>query len=198
MPAINTIKTIRELGFSIRVGPALGHSPAFVLEENEDNVETEILRPWIDTSEITDGCIVWRNRRVIAMHSDGGKLIDLEQFPMAHARLTRFRAMLRKRAIVRNGAPWFRPIDRICPADWARPKLLIPEIAKVPRVAMDRSGAIPSHGVYAVFAPHGKIDTLYEQLLSGGLAQALEGLAPKIKGGYFRCYKQFLEQIVLR
>lgn len=201
IPAINTsktIKTIKEYGFRIRVGPALGCTAAFVLDEDEDDVEREILYPWIDTSEIADGNIVWRSRHIIAMNSEDGKLIDLVKYPRALKRLERFKSELRRRSIVKNGAPWFRPIDRIRPSDWAPPKLLIPEIAKIPRLSIDRSGAIPSHGVYAIFAPNGKIDILYEQLLDGGLAISLEGLAPKIKGGYVRCYKRFLEQIVLR
>jgi hypothetical protein len=197
-PAIRSSKTIKDFDFKIKVGPALGHTPAFVLDEDEDDAEPALLLPWIDTSEVADGSIIWRKRRVIEMHGDEGKLIDLKQFPMALRRLGRFKSELSMRSIVRNGSPWFRPIDRICASDWAAPKLLIPEIAKVPRVAIDRSGAIPSHGIYAIFAPNGKIDTLYEQLVEGGLARALEGIAPKIKGGYVRCYKRFLEQIVLR
>jgi adenine-specific DNA-methyltransferase len=197
-PFVQTSKTLKDYGFQVRVGPALGHTAAFVLDEDENDVETNLLRPWIDASEIIDGQIVWRKRHVIAMHDDDGRLIDPWKFPRALQRLERFKRELRKRSIVQNGALWFRPIDRICSRDWARPKLLIPEIAKVPRVALDLSGAIPSHGVYAVFAQDGKIDIVYEQLIGGGLARALDGLAPKIKGGYVRCYKRFLEQIVLR
>lgn len=197
-PAIRTEKTIKDYDFKIKVGPALGHTAAFVLDEHEDDAETALLRPWIDTSEVADGHITWKKRHIIEMHGDGGKLIDLKQYPMISRRLKRFKSKLSTRSIVQGGSPWFRPIDRIRASDWAAPKLLIPEIAKVPRVAMDRSGAVPSHGLYAIFAPDGAIDALYEQLSDGRLAHALEGVSPKIKGGYVRCYKRFLEQIVLR
>ena len=76
-----------------------------------------------------------------------------------------------------------------------RQKLLVPELAKVPRVAIDRSGAVPSHGVYAIFAPSGRIDDIYDSLRDGGLARALDGIAPRIKGNYMRCYKRFLSRI---
>jgi len=160
-PALRSGKTIKDFGFKIRVGPALGHAAAFVLDEDEDDVERQLLRPWIDTSEVLEGSIAWRRRYVVAMHDNEGALIKPSQFPLLMKRLNRFRANLSRRSIVQNGAPWYRPIDRICPSDWAQPKLLIPEIAKTPRLAIDWSGAIPSHGVYAIFAPEGAMDALH-------------------------------------
>ncbi len=197
LPAIRSGKTLKDYGFEVKVGPALGHTSAYVIDPEEDEVEEEVLRPWIDASEISDGEISWSGRRVIATYGDDGALIDLQAFPLVRRRLERFRPVLRKRSIVRNGASWYRTIDRVCSRDWERPKLLVPEIAKVPRLALDVSCTIPSHGVYAIFAPNDNIGPLYERLSNGGLARALEGIAPKIKGGYSRCYKRFLEQIAL-
>lgn len=189
--------TLAELGHIVKVGPALGHTPAFVLQSGEPDVEQELLRPWIDGSEISEGGIVWRGRRVIAMYGDDGKLIEPKRFPLLHARLRRFRKKLKLRSIVRSGVPWFRPIDRIRAADWTRPKLLVPELAKVPRAAIDRSGAIPSHGVYAIFAQDDDVDALYGKLCNGRLAILLDGIAPKVKGGYVRCYRRFLQQVTV-
>jgi adenine-specific DNA-methyltransferase len=197
VPAIRSGKTLEEFGFKVKVGPALGHTQAFVLGVDEHDIEPKLLFPWIDTADILDDGIIWQGRRVIAMNDTDGALIDPRRFPKLLKRLTRFESKLRKRSIVKNGAPWFRPIDRVNPVDWALPKLLIPEIAKFPRVAVDRSGAIPSHGIYAIFAAPEEIDGLYNQLAGGGLAKALDGIAPRIKGGYLRCYKRFLQQITL-
>jgi len=188
-------RTLAELGCVVRVGPALGHTPAYVLEPNERDVEPELLRPWIDGTEITEGKTIWSGRRVIVMHGSNGKLIEPKQFPLLEARLKRFRKQLQTRSIVINGAAWFRPIDRVVATDWTRPKLLVPELAKIPRVAIDRSGTIPSHGVYGIFAPDDDVETLYEKLRDGKLAAALKDIAPKIKGGYFRCYRRFLLMI---
>ena len=143
-------------------------------------------------SEVLEGTVAWGGCRIIAMNQTDGKLVDLDQFPMLKSRLTRFRTQLKKRSIVMNGAPWFRPIERIIPETWKRPKLLIPELAKVPRVAIDRSGAIPSHGVYAIFAPDDDIDRLYQRLSDGKFANAVAKVAPTINGGYYRCYRRFL------
>ena len=185
-------KTLGELGYVVKVGPALGHTPAFVLEPQETDVEPELLRPWIDGSEIKEGVVRWRGRHVIVMHGDDGKPVDPERFPMLAARLKRFASELRRRSIVRNGADWRRTIDRVRAGDWTRPKLVVPELAKIPRLAIDRSGGIPSHGVYAIFAQDDDVDALYERLRDGKLARALEGISPRVKGGYVRCYKRFL------
>lgn len=190
-------QTLDELGYLIRVGPALGHTSAFVLQPHENDVEPELLQPWIDSTEISEGAIRWRGRHVIAMDRDDGKQVDWREFPLLKSRLERFKGKLRQRSIVRNGTAWYRTIDRVRARDWDRPKLVVPELAKIPRIAIDRSGAIPSHGVYAIFAPDDDVDTLYEKLRDGKLAQALEGISPKVKGGYLRCYKRFLSAVRL-
>jgi adenine-specific DNA-methyltransferase len=192
VPRFKNRKTLEEFGCIVKVGPALGHAPAYVLNFHEDDVEPELLQRWVDGTEISEGKLVWRGRRVIVMYGKDGKLVDLKRFPLLRARLKRFRKALTGRSIVSNGAPWFRPIDRVLAANWSRPKLLVPELAKVPRLAIDRSGAIPSHGVYAIFAPNDDVDSLYRRLSDGKLAAALEGIAPRVKGGYVRCYRRFL------
>lgn len=190
-------RTLKDKGYVVRVGPALGHTPAFVLEPDQEDVEPGLLRPWIGPSEIAEGAVHWRGRRVVAMNGKDGTLVDLGDFPLLAARLKRFSAMLRQRAIVQNGGTWYRTIDRVRAGNWSRPKLVVPELAKTPRLAIDRSGAVPSHGVYAIFAPDDDVDNLYAKLRDGGLARALEGISPKVKGGYVRCYKRFLSSIVL-
>ena len=191
----NASRTLDDLGYAVKAGPALGHAPAFVLGPDEDDVEPELLRPWIGASEVLDGSIEWSGRRVVILFDDDGRLLDLRRFPRLQRRLRRFTHTLRSRWIVRHGAPWYRTIDRIRPVDWTRPKLLVPELAKVPRIAVDRSGAVPSHGIYAIFAPDDRIEDLYRVLYDGGLARALDGIAPRLKGNYVRCYKRFLREI---
>ena len=190
-------KTLGELGHTVKVGPALGHTAAFVLEPHEHDVEPELLRPWVDGSEIKEGTVCWRGRRVVVMSGDDGKVVDLTKFPLLAARLERFGDKLKRRYIVRNGGVWFRTIDRIRREDWSRPKLLVPELAKPPRLAIDRTGVVPSHGVYSIFASDDDVEALYEKLRDGKLAQALKGLSPKVRGGYWRCYKRFLSVIHL-
>lgn len=187
--------SLGDLQCAIKAGPALGHTPAFVLRPHEHDVEPELLRPWIHASEVLDGSIAWQGRHVVAMFDDDGNLLDLTNYPRLAHRLQKFLPQLSKRSIVQHGAPWYRTIDRVRSIDWQRPKLLVPELARVPRVAIDLSGAVPSHGVYAIFPPRDRVEDIYEKLRDGGLARALDGIAPRIKGNYTRCYKRFLSRI---
>ena len=185
-------KTLEELGCTVRVGPALGFTKAFVVGAGETSVEPDVLHPWVDTDEVRDGAVQRLGRRVIATRDADGNLLDLAKYPKLAAHLEEYRERLEQRYIVRQGDSWYRTIDRIVPADWAEPKLLVPELAKVPRVAIDRSGAIPSHGIYCIFSPGSDIDEIYERLCDGKLARALVPIAPKVKGAYTRCYRRFL------
>ena len=88
-------RTLQELGCAIKAGPALGHTPAFVLGPGEDDVEPELLLPWIHSSEILDGSIAWQRRRVVAMFAADGTLVDLRRYPRLERRLERYRSSLR-------------------------------------------------------------------------------------------------------
>ena len=190
-------QTLADLGCTIRVGPALGVAAAFLLNPGESEVEAELMHPWIDSRDVQSDGIRRNGRRVIAPYQADGSLVELDDFPALSERLAQFKERLENRYIVRKGAPWYRTIDRIRASDWSPPKLLIPEIAKVPRVALDRSGSIPSHGIYCVFSPKRDIEEIHERLGDGKLAQALAPLAPRVKGSYTRCYRRFLSAIVI-
>ena len=123
-------QTLAELGCTIRVGPALGVTPAFVLNPNEHDVEAELLWRWLDTRDVRDGGIEWSGRRVVSLYDTDGRLLAIEDHPRLAARLRRFEERLRNRYIVRNGAVWYRTIDKVVQAKWSAPKILLPEIAK--------------------------------------------------------------------
>src|SRR5260370_28550096 len=132
-------KPYADLGCVVNVGATLGHTPAYVVAPHEDDVEPELLQPWIDGTEIAEGRLSWKGRRVVVMYGNDEKLVDLKRFPLLRARLRRFNARLQTRSIVINGAPCFRPIHRVIAANWSRPKLLVPKLAKTTRLAIHRT-----------------------------------------------------------
>ena len=188
-------RTLAERGCVIRVGPALGVTKAFVVDDDTADVERELLLPWMDSAEVREGRVAWRGRFVLSMFDHEGRLRGLSEWPRLANHLARYRPALEARYIVRNGAPWYRTIDRVREIDWRRPKILVPEIAKEPRVALDEEGLIPSHGVYAIFPPVGDVEATYGALRDGGLARELKGIAPTLRNGYVRCYKRFLNAV---
>ena len=189
--------TIREVGCVIRVGPALSPEVAFVGRLEELKIEPDLLAPYIGPGEIDQTGIKWRGRYVICMNDAEGQLIDLESYTLTRDHLKKFRNVLEKRAIVRNGGKWYRPIDRVRRDDWTRPKLLVPELTKSPRVVLDVDGFVPSHGIYAIFDPDDDVEKLYHAISGDVLQTTMEAIAPRVGGGAFRCYKRFLERIPL-
>ena len=129
------------------------------------------------------------------MFDDTGHLIDPGRFPSLAQRLEAFAPALKKRSIVQNGALCIGPSTGCEPRTGPGRSCSCRELAKVPRVAVDRSGSVPSHGVYAIFVCDDRIEAIYDKLRDGRLARALDGIAPKVKGGYVRCYRRFLSMI---
>ena len=193
--------TLKEAGFEVRVGPALGCTDAYVLPlERAHEVEEELLRPWLSPQDIGEGWIKKTSKVVICLYDDDGKLRDIDRFPKAKAWMTRYRGSLEQRSIVtKYGAPWYRPIDRVSVELWMQPKLLVPELSKTPRLALDTSGSIPAHGLYAIRSTisNAKTESLAAYLCGGIFAEEMSKIAPKANGQYFRCYKTILEQLVL-
>lgn len=188
-------QTLAELGCTIRVGPALGNTRAFVVKPDETPVEPWRMASWIDSKDIKHGRISATGNRVITMHDARGNLVAVTRYPKIYRRLRKRKADLNRRYFVKTGGQWFSPIDTVRAADWSRPKILVPEMAKHPRAAIDYSGAIPSHGVYAIFVDDDNIERIYRRLRGKKLAQALKPIAPRVNGGYYRCYRRFLAMI---
>ena len=90
--------SIETAGCRIKVGPALGHEPAFVGMKNELQVEEELLSPYLSPREIVGESINWSGRWALCVGSPDGGLIDLSAYPRAKARLNEFKEMLEKRS----------------------------------------------------------------------------------------------------
>lgn len=195
--SVSKRRTLAELGCSIGVGPALGYESAYVGPAASLQVEEGLLSKFVRPKQIGDGSITLLDLWVIAMHDSKGQLLKLADYPLLARHLEKSSARLRARSIVARGRDWYSPIDRVQKSRWERPKLLLPEMAKIPRLALDRSGAIPSHGVYAIFAESSVLEDLSEKLSKGRFAKALARVSPLVNGGYRRCYRRFLEMITL-
>ena len=186
---------IEDAGCRIRVGPALGHEPAFVGSKDDLGVEEELLAPYVAPHEIVHTQIHWRGRYALCAGTPDGELIDLSVFPLARARLNRFKKHLKKRSCVGSGNVWFKTIDRTVPGDWTEKKILVPELSRSPSTAYDDIGLMPSHGIYAIFSDEWPTEILSYLLSSGILYVTLDAIAPRMRSGSIRCYKRFLAQI---
>lgn len=128
--------------------------------------------------------------------------IDLARFPQAARHFVHHQVHLRARACVRNGKGavgdrWHRTIDLVDSALWCREKILLPEIMRSPRLALDADGHIPAHGIYAVFSDVWPVSLLRDLLAAGVFGLTMECIAPRLHGDYKRCYKRFLSRVPL-
>jgi adenine-specific DNA-methyltransferase len=190
--------SILQAGCEIRVGPALGPEQAFVGPDLD--VEEELLIPYLRPRDIVGDGLAWRGDRVISVHAPEEGLIDLRQYPRAARHLERFKDRLERRACLKGdnrAERWYRTIDRVDRATWARHKILLPEIFRTPRIALDRGGHVPAHGIYAIFSASWPLPILRDLLASGVLGAVMDCIAPRIGGGCKRCYKRFLSRVPL-
>jgi hypothetical protein len=163
-------------------------------------VEQALLSPYLRPRELVGDSIIWVGDRVLGVHAIGGGLIDLQRYPEAARHLERFRKGLESRACVKDGdgaGQWYRTIDRVDPTLWARHKILLPEIFRVPRVALDEGGHVPAHSLYAIFSSRWPLPVLRDLLACGVLGAVMDRIAPRIGGGSKRCYKRFLSRLPL-
>lgn len=195
--------TIEDAGCEIRVGPALGCEAAFVGWQENLDVEKELLIPYLRPREIVGDRVVWGGNSVINVCSPGGDLISLEKYPRTSRHFETFKDRLQERACVK-GKPgghhfyrWYRTIDRIDPKIWSKHKILLPEIIRNPRVALDDGGHVPSHGIYAIFSDRWPLPLLRDLMASGVFGLVMECIAPRLNGNYKRCYKRFLSRLPL-
>jgi hypothetical protein len=145
--------SIEQAGCEIRVGPALGHEAAFVGRALD--VEEALLMPYLRAREIVGDGLAWEGDRVISVHAPGGGLIDLRRYPRAAAHLGASGSGSKDAPASKgttSAGQWYRTIDRVDPALWASDKILLPEIFRVPRIAVDQGGHVPAHGIYAIFS----------------------------------------------
>ena len=191
----NSRPTLREAGMEVRVGPALGIESAFTGTHDNLDVEGELLHPYVRPKDLSQNEIHWSGTFVICLHDSSGKLRNISDYPRLSMHLEQHRKELEKRSIVKKGALWYRPIDRVMSQSWCRPKLLLPEMTTRPRAILDKNGRIPSHGIYAVFDPNDDVKRLESAIDREALRVTLAALAPRLNGGAFRCYKKFIELV---
>ena len=188
---------IEHAGCRIKVGPALGHEPAYIGPRKELEIEKELLVPYVTAKEIKNGVIRWSERWAICMGASDGGFVDLSKYPLAEAHLEKFKEILIKRTCVRHQEFWYRTIDRTIPSDWSDEKILVREISRSPCAVYDSVGYMPSHGIYAIFSHEWPVEVLSNLLSTGILKIVMETIAPRMPNGDLRCYKRFLSQIPL-
>ena len=158
------IRTLRqsdtiELGSlsRIHVGVKTTADPIFIRSDwhclpDDQQPEPVLLRPLITHHNIERWSVQSDGRRVLYPHRDeNGRAvaIDLKDFPRANAYLEAHRGRLESRKyLIESGRKWYEIWVPQKPALWSYPKVVFPDIAELPRFAIDKSGSIVNGDCY--------------------------------------------------
>jgi hypothetical protein len=189
---------LAQAGCTVRVGPALGAGRTFVLEEgDETSAEDELIHPFVNKEDLGGSKLAFPLRRVVVPYDRDGRLIDPTSWPGFACWVAGHEEALRRRSHFAGSVQYWRTIDAV-PKVWGRgPKLLVPELCKVPVATLDVHGCIPAHSIYAIWPGEWPVTVLQKVLNAGLLELTAVAEAPALKSGWMRFYKRFITRTPL-
>jgi hypothetical protein len=188
--------TIEESGCSIRVGAALGYTPAFVVEQCNSTIERALLLPYATSRDVRNGHVC-STRCLIDVFDERGELIDLGRYPGAREYLLQFKARLLRRSCVRRPEQWYRTIDKISHKLAASPKILICGIAKAPRIALVTRVVQPGNSLYSITSLDWPLAAVFNVLSSGVLGLFADAYSCRVNGAFLRFHGVVLKKLRL-
>ena len=127
---------------------------------------------------------------------EGGRLVDLEEYPGLASYLQRHGTRIRARHVARKRpASWYRTIDRVDAGLQARPKLLLPDLKAAAHPVLDTGGFYPHHNLYYVVSDKWDLEVLGGLLLSDIANLFVGAYCVKMRGGTYRFQAQYLRKI---
>lgn len=191
-------RPLGQLSSRISAGIATGRDKIFVISrEIGKDLEPELLRPCIRGKDISRYRAHDAGLQIIMPYLPSGQnrpeLIDLADFPKARAYLEEHRKELEARHCVRTWQktwydihdPWTLDVTRVT-------KILVPDVARSNRFALDTDGFCPLHSAYYIL-PKGVDPTYLTAVLNSSPIEFLVRLyAPVVKDGFSRYRRQFL------
>ena len=181
-------------GTRVGIGVATGCDDIFVVEDAPD-VEPCRLLPILAAPDIASGTPRWSGRLLVNPW-EGGRLVDLEEYPGLASYLQRHGTRIRARHVARKRpASWYRTIDRVDPGLQARPKLLLPDLKAAAHPVLDTGGFYPHHNLYYVVSDKWDLEVLGGLLLSDIANLFVGAYCVKMRGGTYRFQAQYLRKI---
>ena len=178
----------------VGIGVASGCDDVFVVRAPVGIEESRLL-PMATAADIAAGEPRWGGRYLVNPW-DGGRLVDLADFPGMRAYFESHGARVRSRHVARRrpGA-WYRTIDRVDPALLGRPKLLLPDIKAFAHPVLEPGELYPHHNLYYVTSGVWDLEVLGGLLLSDVANLFVGAYCVKMRGGTYRFQAQYLRKI---
>lgn len=149
---------------SIRVGIKTTADKVFVRSDWEslsDCPEDELLHPLITHRNAERWRITWTGEQRRVLYPYNRKLprkkpVPLKEYPKARKYLCSHEERLRSRKyVLEAGREWYEIWVPQLPSDWAKPKVVFPDISELPKFSLDRSGAIVQGDCYWITLKEG-------------------------------------------
>ena len=186
-------------GCRVGIGVATGADKVFIVDQQTDEVEDELLMPLVTTGDIATGMVEWQGRCVInPFRGDTPELIDLSRFPKARRYFDRHVDQLKGRNVAKRDLKrWYRTIDRIYPHLQKTPKLLIPDIKAENHIVFESGQLYPHHNLYYVASDNWDLRALRSILRSsiGRFFVWMYGV--KMRSDFLRFQAQYLRRICI-
>lgn len=180
----------------VHLGIITGMNDVFIIDESQylsllsqnDN-SREIVKPLVLGKDIEKWHFV-NNQKYLILTYRG---VEIEKYPAVYTYLQQHQVKLSKRATVKAGNhPWYELQQPGIYQLFDNSKIIYPDIASDVRFVLDNEGVSLGNTVY--FMP---IDDLYILgVLNSNTVNFYYGhLSAQIRGGYFRFFTQYVEQI---
>ena len=181
-----SLPKLEEAGCRIKLGMATGANSVFTGLAEHLPVEQDLLVPAVDISDMPDGALEWRGKMVIATHRSDGSPWRCQERPALYRYLGNHRKTLEARATVKAGRSWRLTHTRLDHALAASPKLLVPEIGRRARVALDSGGMMPLNSIHAVISAEWPLAPLQAILGAAGVGLAMAAVNLQRGKGHLR------------
>jgi len=199
--ACKPLKTIEEQDFRIGIGVATGADRIFIGKELPRFVEKEALLPIVISKDVQGGEIVWSGNFVINPFSEEGGLVDLDARPKLRQYLNAAKNELMKRHMSqKTPSRWYGTIDPIRKPLTGMPKILLPDIKKRQKIAIDDGSYYPHHNIYYITEKQGSLRALKllaAILMSDFAYEQMTDISTLMRGGYVRWQSQNLRKLKL-
>ena len=188
----------------ISAGLATGLNDVFSLNADEAAViEPELVHQAVRGRDVRAYRIDDRRQYLLVPYlwnaANQAELIDLADFPSARRHLSQHKSRLIARHCVKRwGKQWWDVHDPVNLPLHRTPKILVPDVAKTNRFALDPGRVYPHHSVYYLLPGPGMAPAHLEVLLNSSVMEFLiRSSAPWVKDGYVRYRQQFLGSLPL-
>lgn len=181
-------------GTRVGIGVATGRDDVFITDDAE-LVEGERLLPLLESRDTVSGSVEWHGSYLVNPW-EGGRLVDLDAYPLLGEHLRSHSVELKARHVARTRpAQWYRTIDRVDPDLLRRPKLVLPDLKASAHPVLDEGRYYPHHNLYFVVSDTWDLEVLGGLLLSDIANLFVGAYCVRMRGGCYRFQAQYLRRI---